>query len=141
MKTSKRGMKLIKQFEVCRLTAYKCPAGIWTIGYGHTVGVKKHMKITQAQAESYLKQDLKIYEKHVMKFYKRYKWNQNQFDALVSFAYNIGSIYNLTANGTRTKKEISRKILAYNKANGKSLEGLTRRRKAEKKLFDKPVKK
>ena len=83
----------------------------------------------------------KIYEKHVMKFYKRYKWNQNQFDALVSFAYNIGSIYNLTANGTRTKKEISRKILAYNKANGKTLEGLTRRRKAEKKLFDKPVKK
>ncbi len=141
MKTSKRGMKLIKQFEGCRLTAYKCPAGVWTIGYGHTVGVKKHMKITQAQADSYLKQDLKIYEKHVMKFYKRYKWNQNQFDALVSFAYNIGSIYNLTANGTRTKKEISRKILAYNKANGKVLEGLTRRRKAEKKLFDKPVKK
>ena len=133
MKTSKRGMKLIKQFEGCRLTAYKCPAGVWTIGYGHTVGVKKNMKITQAQAESYLKQDLKIYEKHVMKFYKRYKWNQNQFDALVSFAYNIGSIYNLT--------EISRKILAYNKANGKALEGLTRRRKAEKKLFDKPVKK
>lgn len=139
MKISTTGVNLIKSFEGCRLTAYKCPAGVWTIGYGHTGNVKSGQKITQAKAESYLKSDLAKFEKHVMSYDKKYNWNQNEFDALVSFAYNIGSITQLTANGTRTKKQISEKILAYDKAAGKTLAGLIRRRQAEKALFDKPV--
>lgn len=139
MKTSSVGLGLIKGFEGCRLESYKCPAGVWTIGYGHTGNVKSGQKITQAKAESYLKSDLARFEKHVMSYDKKYNWNQNEFDALVSFAYNIGSITQLTANGTRTKKQISEKILAYDKAAGRTLAGLTRRRQAEKALFDNPV--
>lgn len=139
MKISTTGLNLIKSFEGCRLTAYLCPAGVWTIGYGHTGNVKSGQKITRAKADAYLKSDLAKFEKHVASYDKKYKWTQNEFDALVSFAYNIGSITQLTANGTRTKKQISEKILAYDKAAGKTLAGLTRRRQAEKALFDKPV--
>lgn len=139
MKISTTGLNLIKSFEGCRLTAYKCPAGVWTIGYGHTGNVKSGQKITQAKADAYLKTDLAKFEKHVASYDKKYKWTQNEFDALVSFAYNVGSITQLTANGTRTKKQISEKILAYDKAAGKTLAGLTRRRQAEKTLFDKKV--
>ena len=139
MKTSSVGLSLIKSFEGCKLESYKCPAGVWTIGYGHTGGVKSGQKITQAKADAYLKSDLAKFEKHVASYDKKYNWTQNEFDALVSFAYNVGSITQLTANGTRTKKQISEKILAYDKAAGKTLAGLTRRRQAEKALFDKPV--
>ena len=139
MKISTTGLNLIKSFEGCRLTAYKCPAGVWTIGYGHTGNVKSGQKITQAKADAYLKSDLAKFERHVASYDKKYNWNQNEFDALVSFAYNIGSITQLTANGTRTKKQISERLTSYNKANGKVLAGLTRRRAAEKELFDKPV--
>lgn len=139
MKISTTGLNLIKSFEGCRLTAYLCPAGVWTIGYGHTGNVKSGQKITQKQADNYLKSDLTRFEKHVMSFNKIYKWTQNEFDAMVSFAYNVGSITQLTANGTRTKKQISEKILAYDKAAGRTLAGLTRRRQAEKALFDKLV--
>lgn len=139
MKISTTGLNLIKSFEGCYLTAYKCPAGVWTIGYGHTGGVKSGQKITQAKAESYLKSDLARFEKHVMSYDKKYNWTQNEFDALVSFAYNVGNITGLTNGGKRTKRQISEKILAYDKAAGKTLAGLTRRRQAEKALFDKPV--
>jgi GH24 family phage-related lysozyme (muramidase) len=138
MKISQRGIDLIKEFEGCKLTAYKDAVGVWTIAYGHTKNVKQGMKITQEQAEELLKKDLAEYEAKVEK-YDKYNWNQNQFDALVSFAYNIGSIDQLTSNGRRAIKTISEKILEYNKAGGKTLEGLVRRRKAEKKLFDEPV--
>lgn len=137
MKISQTGLKLIEEFEGCRLVAYADAVGVWTIGYGHTKGVKKGQAITKEQAEHYLKQDVKTAENNVNKYYDRYKWNQNQFDALVSFAFNIGSIDQLTAKGTRSIAEISEKILQYNKAGGKVLAGLTRRRKAEKLLFDK----
>lgn len=139
MKISTTGLNLIKSFEGCRLTAYKCPAGVWTIGYGHTGNVKSGQKITQAKADAYLKSDLDKFEKHVMSYDKKYNWNQNEFDALVSFAYNVGNITRLTNGGKRTKKQISERITFYNKANGKVLAGLTRRRQAEKALFDKPV--
>ena len=138
MKTGQAGIDLIKKFESCRLTAYRCPAGVPTIGYGHTAGVRMGQKITQAQAEEYLRQDLAKYEKHVAKYEAKYKWNQNEFDAMVSFAYNLGSIDKLTANGTRSKAVIAEKILLYNKAKGRVLAGLTRRRKAERELFLKP---
>ncbi|MCM1045655.1 MAG: peptidoglycan-binding protein [Candidatus Gastranaerophilales bacterium] len=134
MKISQNGIDLIKQFEGCRLDAYKCPAGVWTIGYGHTAGVEQGQKISAAQAEAYLRADLEKYEKKVDK-YSKYGWNQNEFDAMVSFAYNVGSIDQLTAGGTRTRTVIAEKMLQYNKGGGKVLSGLTRRRQAERKLF------
>lgn len=135
MKTSQAGIDLIKKFEGCRLDAYKCPAGVWTIGYGHTAGVTAGQKISPAQAEAYLRADLEKYEKKVGKYADRYRWTQNEFDAIVSFAYNLGSIDKLTANGTRSKAVIAEKILLYNKAGGKVLAGLTKRREAERELF------
>ena len=135
LRTSENGINLIKQFEGCYLKSYKCPAGIWTIGYGHTAGVYEGMTISQVQAESFLKDDLFKYEEKVNKYYSKYIWTQNEFDALVSFAFNIGSIDQLTANGTRNRAIIIKKMLEYNKANGKILSGLTRRRKLERELF------
>lgn len=135
MNISDKGIALIKRFEGCRLTAYRCPANVLTIGYGHTAGVKEGQTITQAQAESYLKTDLAKYESNVMKYNDKYCWNQNEFDAMTSFAYNLGSINSLTANGSRSKNLVASKIELYNKANGKELAGLTTRRKAEKALF------
>ena len=135
MKTGNAGLNLIKQFEGCRLTAYKCPAGGWTIGYGHTAGVISGQTITQEEADKMLVCDVEKYERKVNKYYDRYRWNQNEFDALVSFAFNIGSIDQLTANGTRSRAVIAEKILLYNKAGGKVLNGLKRRREAERVLF------
>ncbi len=135
MKISDSGIKLIKEFEGCRLDAYKCPAGVWTIGYGHTGDVRQGQKITAAQAEAYLRVDLEKFERKVEKYNKKYSWNQSEFDAMVSFAYNVGSIDQLTANGTRSRNVIAEKMLQYNKAGGRVLAGLTRRRQAERELF------
>ena len=141
MKTSSKGVSLIKSFEGCRLNAYKCPAGVWTIGYGHTAGVKEGDIITQEQADEYLRNDLAKYEKAVLNYDAIYHFNQNQFDALVSFVYNcgVGNLKNLTQSGKRTLAQISIKILLYNKAGGVVLRGLQRRRAAEKELFDTPI--
>lgn len=135
MKTSQTGIDLIKKFEGCRLDAYKCPGGVWTIGYGHTAGVTAGQKISTAQAEAYLRADLEKFEKLVAKYDSKYRWTQNEFDAMVSFAYNLGSIDKLTAKGTRTKNVIAEKILLYNQTGGKVLAGLTKRRQAERELF------
>lgn len=140
MEIGQAGIDLIKQYEGCRLTAYKCPAGVWTIGYGHTGSdVKDGLTITPVKAEQLLKADLAKFEKHVQNFDSKYHWNQNEFDALVSFAFNVGSINQLTANKTRTKAQIAQAMLLYNKANGKVLPGLTKRRQAERQLFLTPV--
>ena len=140
MKTSQKGINLIKKFEGLRLEAYKCDPSekLYTIGYGH-YGVAANLIITQEHAEALLVNDLRKYEIKVNKYLSTYHFNQNQFDALVSFAYNIGSIDQLTANGTRTLSVISTKMLSYNKCGGKPLAGLTKRRKAEQKLFNTPV--
>lgn len=143
MKISQTGLNLIKSYEGCQLTAYKAVSTekYYTIGYGHYgADVKKGMKITQAQADAYLVSDLSKFETKVNKYQTKYNFNQNQFDALVSFAYNVGSIDGLTANGTRTIAQISSKFAAYNKSGGRVLTGLTKRRAAEKKLFDTAVK-
>lgn len=142
MKTSSKGVSLIKSFEGCRLKSYKCPAGVWTIGYGHTAGIKKGDIITQEQADEYLRNDLVTYENAVMKYNNIYDFNQNQFDALVSFTYNCGAgnLKNLTQSGKRTLAQISERIPLYNKAGGVVLRGLQRRRAAEKELFDTPIK-
>lgn len=141
MKTSFKGVSLIKQFEGCRLTAYKCPAGVWTIGYGHTAGVKQGDVITQQTADDYLRNDLTTYENAVLKYDNIYHFNQNQFDALVSFTYNCGAgnLKSLTQSGKRTIAQIGEKLLLYNKAGGVVLRGLQRRRAAEKELFDTPI--
>lgn len=142
MNTSSQGVSLIKSFEGCRLIAYKCPAGVWTIGYGHTAGVKEGDTITQEQADDYLRNDLEKYEKAVLNYDAIYNFNQNQFDALVSFTYNCGvaNLKNLTQSGKRTIAQISTKLTLYNKAGGVVLRGLQRRRAAEKELFDTPIK-
>ena len=136
MKISEKGLNIIKKYEGCRLKAYRDPVGIWTIGFGRTKGVREGQTITQAQADQFLQEDVAWAEKAVAKYDSIYHWNQNQFDALVSFAFNVGSIDRLTANGTRTIGTISNKIPLYNKASGKVLTGLMRRRAEEKALFD-----
>lgn len=138
---SNTGLELIKRFEGCRLKAYQDSVGVWTIGYGHTAGVCKGQVITQVQADAYLKSDCVNAGKHVNNYDNIYHWNQNQFDALVSFTFNCGSgnLKALLNNGQRTIAEISAKITAYNKAGGKVLQGLVNRRNAEKELFDKMV--
>lgn len=141
MKISENGLKLIEQFEGLRLTAYKATRRdkYYTIGYGHYgADVKQGMTITEAQAEAYLRQDVAEAEAAVNK-YSGYGWNQNQFDALVSFAYNVGSIGQLTNHGKRSIAEISAKLSEYVYSGGVKLEGLVRRRAAEKALFDTPV--
>lgn len=139
MNISDKGLALIKAHEGCRLAAYLCPAGKWTIGYGHTAGVVQGMTITQVQADAFLKQDIEKFEKLVEKYHSKYNWNQNEFDALVSFAFNIGGIDQLTAKGTRDRATIAAKLLEYTKAGGKVLPGLLKRRKEEQALFLTPV--
>lgn len=143
-KISKTGIDLIKEFEGCRLTAYRDEVGVWTIGYGITnadksitgTTIKQGLKISQSTAEKWLEESLnKKYLPLVMKYDTRYGWNQNEIDALVSFAYNIGSIDQLTANGNRSRDVIADKMLEYNKAGGTVYRGLVRRREAEQKLF------
>ncbi len=139
MKTSINGINLIKSFESCRLVAYKAVSTekFYTIGWGHYGSdVTKGMRITQAQADAYLVKDLIKFEAKVNKYQSKYNFNQNQYDSLVSFAFNVGNIDGLTANGTRTIAQISSKFAAYNKSGGKVLRGLTKRRAAEKKLFN-----
>ena len=141
MQISEKGLKLIEQFEGLRLTAYKATRRdkYYTIGYGHYgADVKQGMTITEAQAEAYLRQDVAEAEAAVNK-YSGYGWNQNQFDALVSFAYNVGNIDGLTNNGKRSVAEISAKLREYVYSGGVRLGGLVRRREAEKVLFDTPV--
>ena len=137
MKTSQRGINLIKQFEGVRLTAYKCPAGVYTIGYGHTRGVQRGMRITEEEASAYLTADLLNSEKAVERYDSVYHWNQNEFDALVSFTFNCGAtnLRALLRNGRRNRSQIAETLPLYRKAGGKVLKGLERRRAAEKALF------
>lgn len=149
MQTSKKGIDLIKKYEGLYLHAYKCPAGVLTIGYGTTNADKEitcftinsNTTITKEKAEELLKKSItKKYEPLVNKYNNIYKFNQNEYDAMISFCYNIGSITQLTQKGKRTKKEIAAAMVKYNHAGGKVLKGLTRRREEEQKLFLTPVK-
>lgn len=139
MKTSNVGIDLIKSFEGCILKAYKCPAGVWTIGYGHTAGVEEGQKITQAQAEEFLKEDLKRFETYIENLVT-VKINQYQFDALVSFCYNVGpqnlktsTLLKLLNKGYY--EEAAEQFDRWVKAGDKKLAGLVKRRAAEKELF------
>ena len=130
------GLNIIKESEGLRLKAYKCPSGVWTIGYGHTgKDVKKGMVITEEKATELLKRDIARFERHVSAYNKIYNFTSNEFSALVSFAFNLGSITGLTKNGIRTKQQIANKMLEYCYAGGKKLNGLYKRRQEERKLF------
>lgn len=140
MKTSKKGIDLIKRFEGCKLSTYKCSAGVSTIGYGHTgKDVMPGMKITSEEAQRLLEKDLANFEKGVDLLGLRF--NQHQFDALVSFAFNLG--LGALKSSTLLKKarinvndqSIYAEFLKWNKAGGRPLKGLTTRRTAEADLY------
>lgn len=136
MVTSNRGIEFIKAFESCRLTAYKAlPQELYyTIGYGHCgPDVTEGMTITAADAEEFLRRDLGHFEAHVSRL--KFELTQDQFDALVSFAYNCGAKNLRKLTTGRTISQIADAMLLYNKAGGKVLKGLTRRREAERALF------
>lgn len=142
MTTSKQGVELIKLFEGFRSKAYKAVSTekYYTIGYGHYgADVKRGQTITTEQGEQILVNDLKKFEAKVNEYSSRYNFNQHEFDALVSFAYNIGSIDQLTDNGKRSRADIRAHWLKYNKSGDKVLKGLTTRRTKELELFNTPV--
>lgn len=137
--TSEQGIDFIKHWEGLRTNAYKCPAGVWTIGYGHTNGVKSGMMISHIQAEQLLKKDLLKFEKAVNELVT-VKINQRQFDALVSFTFNCG--ISAFARSSLLKK-INRKhffsaaseFMRWVHAERQVLPGLVQRRQQEKEMF------
>lgn len=152
MKTSQAGIDLIKSFEGKRLKAYPDPATggePWTIGYGTTTAagvgkITKGMTITEVQAESMLVRSLVAYEDAVKKAL-RVKAGQHQFDALVSFAYNVGPLNMMRSSVIKylnagEPAKAAGAFMLWNKAAGRVMPGLTRRRAAERDLFLKPVK-
>ena len=137
MKATDNCIQLIKRFEGLYLKAYSCPAGVLTIGYGHTRGVKPGDEINELQAEIYLREDLEEVEKQLN--HLSLPVNQNQFDALCSFIFNLG-IGNFMQSTLLKKlkagdKTAADEILRWDKSGGKVLPGLTARRKAEYDLF------
>ena len=156
MKISKEGINLIKHFEGCRLTSYRDSVGVLTIGFGHTKGVKEGMIITESKAEELLKDDLFYFELRVLQLVK-IPMTQNQFDALVSFTFNVGEGNFAKSNllkrmnkvvyyNNRALESIADEFLKWNKARNpktKKLEplaGLTKRRHAERLMFINPIK-
>ena len=153
MKMSAAGLAIVKEFEGLRLKAYKCPAAVWTIGYGHTSAagapiVNPDLVITKDEAEEVLERDMEQYEEGVRKYVK-VDLTQGQFDALVDFAYNAG--VGALQKSTLLKKvnaekfdEVPAEFMKWTKGGGKELPGLVRRRRAEVKLWrgldtEKPV--
>lgn len=139
MQLSEKGKSLIKKYEGLKLSAYKCPAGVWTIGYGHTTGVFEGQKIIQKQADDFFEQDIKQFEKIISELCK-VPLKQSQYDALVSFVYNIGK--NAFANSTLLKMLNEKDFVGAGNqfarwvyADGKKLSGLVKRREEEKNLF------
>lgn len=140
MHTSQKGLDLIKSFEGLRLSAYKCPADAWTIGYGTTAGVKEGQTITKELAENLLREDVGRFEQQVLRLVKA-PLSQGQFDALVSFTYNLGA-GNLSSStllrllNAGLYDDAALQFQRWNKAGGKVLAGLVRRRAAERALFE-----
>ena len=132
MKISENGKNLIKKYEGCRLTAYYCPSGILTIGWGHTGDVKEGQTITQSEADRLFDLDIQKYEVA----HKYGNFNQNQFDALTSFAYNcgVGALQEVCSYG-----DIPSQMALYVNGSNGPLEGLKRRRKEEIELYNTPV--
>ncbi|MEJ0062415.1 MAG: lysozyme [Alphaproteobacteria bacterium] len=136
------GLRLIKDFEGLRLTAYLCPAKIWTIGYGHTQAARPGMTITAEQAELLLEDDLHPIEQHVEKS-AQVPLGDNQFSALVCFAFNVGrtnfsqsTLLRLLNRGWY--EQVPAQLSRWNRARGEALGGLARRRAAEARLWNRP---
>lgn len=154
MKTSTRGIELIKKFEGFKGNAYRCPAGVLTIGYGFTSDVKEGDTMTREQADKRLVSELGYFERVIEKHVK-VQLSQNQFDALVSFVFNIGEGSSKRDGFVRTKRGKPSKVLTainekrfqdvpslmlqWNKVSGNPMAGLTRRRQAEGVLFSETV--
>jgi lysozyme len=137
MNISQTGIKLIQDFEGCVLFEYKDAIGVPTIGWGHTGAVQPNQRITQAQADDLLRSDLVRFVDAVNNL--GLKLNQNQFDALVSFSYNCGAGNLKTLVEGRSLTQVANALPMYCKASGRTLDGLVKRRNAEKALFLKPV--
>ncbi len=141
MITSDKGREFIKSFEKCRLAAYDDGVGVWTLGIGHTLGVQRGDECTQSQADDWFNEDLAAFEKVVPN--GSIPPTQNQFDAMVSLAFNIGvgafrdsSLRRQFAQGFITGA--AEQFIRWNKAGNplKELPGLTKRRLAERKIFE-----
>lgn len=139
MQVSKKGISLIKKFEGCRLLAYQDSVGVWTIGYGHTQGISRNDKISQEQADAFLLHDIELAVKDVNRLVK-VTLNSNQFDALVSFTFNLGA-RNLSSSTLLKKLNAGQTDMAANEfgrwifAGERISSGLVKRREAEKNLF------
>jgi lysozyme len=139
MRTSDKGLELIKKHEGLKLTAYKCPAGVWTIGYGHTRTAKSGLTIEQRTADELLKQDVRFAEIAVTK--ELPSITQSKFDALVSFVFNVGAgafhrstlLKRIKAN--QEEHLIRHEFSRWDKAGGKVLAGLVRRRQDEANMY------
>lgn len=139
MPISNNGIALVQQSESCSLVAYKDPIGIWTIGFGHIKDVKQGDTCTYSQAIEWLKQDTEEAESYVNDLVK-VSLNQNELDALIDFVFNLGptnfknsTLLRLINEGN--KLAAAQQFERWNKAGGKVLSGLTKRRLAEKALF------
>jgi lysozyme len=140
MEISEEGLSLIKKFEGCELTAYQDSVDVWTIGYGHTKGVEDGQEITQEEAEEMLASELDEYEGYINDLVEC-DLEQCQFDALVAWVYNLGptnlrSSTMLKRLNSNDLEDVPSQIKRWNKAGGKVLNGLVRRREAEALLFE-----
>ena len=143
MNVSQNCVELIKHFEGFEDTAYLCPANVWTIGYGRTRNVKEGDRITEPQAERDLLEELEEFKHQVLHSVK-VELTQNELDALTSWTYNLG-VGNLNSStllkklNAGSKDKVPAEMLRWNKASGKVLAGLTKRREAEAELWAKEV--
>jgi lysozyme len=145
MRISQQGIDLIKQFEGCKLKPYLCPAKKWTVGYGHVIGngatlaEADNRLFTKEEVDVLLRTDLRRFERGVLR-YCTVHLTQSQFDALTSWAYNLGlgTLQRSTMRQKILRKDgeaASKELLKYDKVGGKAIKGLTRRRQAEYRLF------
>lgn len=134
------GIDLIKEFEGLRLTPYLCPSRIWTIGYGHTRTVYDGMRVTQEEAELLLQEDLRLFERAVARLVS-VPLSDNQFSALVCFAFNVG-VGNLESStllrllNRGWYEQVPAQLMRWDRANGEVMGGLARRRAAEARLWN-----
>lgn len=145
MKISQKGLNLIKRFEGCHLEPYRDPIGLWTIGWGHLIGDGKTLpiewfrRLTQDEADRLLEKDLEKFERGVLRLCPN-NLTQHRFDALISFAFNLGlgNLQNSTLRRKHNRNDVfgaAQEFLKWNKAGGKVFRGLTLRRQAESDLY------
>ena len=139
MRISEEGVALIKKFEGCELESYKCPAGVWTIGYGHTKGVKEGDSISMNEADEMLEKELIEYENYVDTLVT-VPLTDYQRDALISWTYNLGPTNLKSSTLLRKLNEgdydaVPHEMMRWTRAGGKELEGLVKRRTVEANMF------